>query len=97
MKLALVHAALTFLLSVHLSLADNWPTWRGPRHDGVSAEKNLPTEWSATKNLLWKTPLPGQGAATPVVWGDTLFLTSEDGDDLVLLCLGTDGKERWKQ
>lgn len=97
MKSATILALLALLFPPHFSHADNWPTWRGPRHDGVSAEKNLPTEWSATTNVLWKTPLPGQGAATPVVWGDSLFLTSEDGDDLVLLGLGTDGKERWKQ
>jgi len=76
--------------------AENWPTWRGPNHDAVSTEKNLPSEWSADKNVLWKTPLPGVGSGTPAVWADNIFVTSEDSDDLVLLCFGTDGKERWK-
>jgi outer membrane protein assembly factor BamB len=77
--------------------ADNWPQWRGPKNDGISAEKGLPTEWSAEKNLVWKLKLPGIGAGTPVVWGDKIFVTSVDGNDVVVLCVGTDGKEKWKQ
>src|SRR5262249_7385833 len=76
--------------------AENWPQWRGPNNDGVSNETGLPAEWSATKNLAWKAPLPGMAGSTPVVWGDRIFLTSEDGDDLVLLCLSTQGKPLWK-
>src|SRR5215207_3278019 len=37
----------------------NWAQWRGPDAQGVSSEKNLPTEWSDTKNVLWKAPIPG--------------------------------------
>ena len=77
--------------------ADNWPQWRGPANDGVCTEKNLPTEWSATKNLAWKLKLPGVGSSTPAVWGDRLFLTCQDGNDLVLLCVGVSGKQLWKQ
>jgi outer membrane protein assembly factor BamB len=93
--------SLSLLLSALLSsstpgLAENWPAWRGAQHDGVSAEKGLPTEWDATKNVLWKAPLPGVGSATPCIWGERIFVTSEDGDQLVLLCFGTDGKQQWK-
>src|SRR5437773_7012444 len=78
--------------------ADNWPQWRGPDNDGVCKETNLPTEWGADKNLAWKLPLPGPSGATPAVWGDHIFLTSEEGtSDVVLLCVGTDGKELWKK
>src|SRR5262249_26106563 len=59
--------------------ADNWPQWRGPTLDGISKETNLPTEWDATKNVAWTLPLPGRGGSTPAVWGDRIFLTSEDG------------------
>jgi outer membrane protein assembly factor BamB len=76
--------------------AENWPQWRGPNHDGVSTEAGLPTTWSATENVAWKLRLPGMGSSTPAVWGDRIFLTAEDGSDLVLLCVGTDGNERWK-
>jgi outer membrane protein assembly factor BamB len=91
-------AALTLVLSTALAArADNWPQWRGPKNDGRSAETGLPTEWDQTKNVVWKLKLPGRGASTPAVWGDRLFLTSLDGNDVVLLCVGTDGKERWRQ
>jgi outer membrane protein assembly factor BamB len=77
--------------------AENWPQWRGPNGDGVSKETNLPTEWSDAKNVAWKLPLPGMGGSTPIVWSDRIFLTSEDGSDLVLVCVSTDGKELWKR
>jgi outer membrane protein assembly factor BamB len=78
--------------------AENWPNWRGPDYDGISSEKGLPTEWSESKNVAWTLPMPGVGSSTPVVWGDRLFLTSEEGEgDLVLLCVSTAGKELWKR
>src|SRR5262249_62208112 len=77
--------------------ADNGPRGRGPDSDGVSGEMNLPAEWDATKNTVWKLRLPGAGSSTPAVWGDRLFLTSADGGDLVLVCIGTGGKELWKR
>ncbi|HEU4767799.1 MAG TPA: PQQ-binding-like beta-propeller repeat protein [Pyrinomonadaceae bacterium] len=58
------------------TLVDNWPQWRGPRGQGVSEEKNLPLEWSPTKNIKWKTPIPGRGHSSPIVWGNRLFLTT---------------------
>jgi outer membrane protein assembly factor BamB len=90
-------AAGLVVLSCAAARADNWPQWRGPALDGGSTETNLPTEWSATKNLAWKLPLPGPSGATPVVWGDRIFLTSADGQDIVLLCVSTEGKEVWKR
>jgi outer membrane protein assembly factor BamB len=87
------------LLVLALGVADDWPTWRGPNRDGVSAERGLPAEWSAESNVLWKAPLPGPAGATPVVVKDRLFLTSpsKDGTQLLLLCFGTDGKPQWEQ
>jgi outer membrane protein assembly factor BamB len=77
--------------------AENWPQWRGAKFDGVSHEKNLPVKWSQTENIAWRLPLPGQAGSTPVVWNDRIFLTSADGADLILMCVGTDGKEQWRQ
>lgn len=54
----------------------NWPQWRGPGGSGVSTEKNLPTEWSDTKNVQWKTEIPGRGHSSPVIWGSRIFLTT---------------------
>src|SRR5262249_31484636 len=59
---------------------------------------NIPAEWGGDgKNIAWKLPLPGIGGSTPVVWNDRIFLTSEDGKDVALLCVGTDGKLLWKK
>ncbi len=76
--------------------AENWPSWRGPNYNGVSAETGVPAEFGPGKNVAWKMPLPGQAGASPVVWGENVFLTSVDGDELVLLCIGTDGKQKWR-
>jgi hypothetical protein len=84
-------------VSPPLAKADNWPQWRGPKNDGHSAEKNIPTEWGPEKNVVWKLKMPGIGSSTPCVWGDKIFVTSPDGDDVVLMCVGTDGKEKWKK
>lgn len=78
-------------------MADNWTSWRGPTSNGISTETNLPTEWSKDKNVAWRTPLPGPAGATPVVWNNQIFLTSIEGENLLLMCFGTDGKEQWRQ
>jgi len=54
----------------------NWPQFRGPGGLGVSPEKDFPTEWSGTKNIAWKTAIPGRGRSSPVVWGNRVFLTT---------------------
>ena len=55
--------------------AENWPQWRGPGGQGISSEANVPTEWSATRNVVWKTELPS-GHSSPIVWNDRIFLTA---------------------
>jgi len=55
--------------------AENWPQWRGPGGQGISTEKQLPTEWSPATNVAWKVELP-HGYSSPIVWGDRIFLTS---------------------
>ncbi len=64
---------------------DNWPQWRGVLGTGASLKGNPPVEFSETKNLNWKTEIPGKGHATPVVWGNNIIIqtavpTSEKGD-----------------
>jgi outer membrane protein assembly factor BamB len=93
----LLAAAVVLGFSANVS-ADNWPQWRGERFDGISREKGLPAEFGPNKNVAWRAPLPGPAGATPVVWGSRIFLTSVDGNDLVLLCLDAgSGKELWKR
>ncbi len=67
--------------------AENWPQWRGPRLDGSSPDRTLPVKWSATENIAWRTPLPGEGHASPIVWGEKVFTAAADGDARLLLCL----------
>src|SRR4051812_40355473 len=62
----LVLTSMLFAASVS---AEDWPGWRGPRGDGTSEEKNVPLEWSATKNVRWKEEIPGVGHASPIVSG----------------------------
>jgi outer membrane protein assembly factor BamB len=80
-----------------LAYAENWPQWRGPQANGISGETGLPHKWSKTENVVWRFPLPGPAGATPAVWEDRIFVSSADGKDLVLVCVGTDGKQLWKQ
>jgi outer membrane protein assembly factor BamB len=54
----------------------NWPQWRGPDGLGISSEKNLPTKWSETLNIKWKTPIAGRGHSSPIVWENRIFLTT---------------------
>lgn len=51
-----------------------WGQWRGPHATGVSKTADPPIEWSETKNIRWKVEIPGRGAASPVVWGDKVFI-----------------------
>lgn len=53
-----------------------WPQWRGPLMTGVSPSAHPPVHWGEDRNIKWKTPLPGLGHSTPVVWGDRIFLTT---------------------
>ncbi len=82
------------------ALSENWPAWRGPRGDGTSLEKDVPVKWSATENVAWKVPIPGKGHASPIVWGDRIFVVTavEDKDQRVLLCLDrSDGRVIWQR
>lgn len=90
-------SATLLIVCVAAARADNWPQWRGPTLDGISKETNLPAEWGPAKNIVWKMTLPGMGSSTPAIWGDRIFLTSEDGDDLVVQSVSTAGKELWKR
>lgn len=72
--------------------ADNWPQFRGPDGTGHSDAKDLPTEWSETKNIVWKTPIHDRGWSSPVIFGKQVWLTSasKDGKQLFALCLDKD-------
>ena len=73
----LATAKLSTQLSADAAGSSNWAQWRGPNSQGISSDKNLPTEWSDTKNVLWKIELPGKGFSQPIIWGNRVFLTTD--------------------
>jgi outer membrane protein assembly factor BamB len=73
----------------------HWPSFRGPAASGVADGQNPPTEWNAMSghNVLWRTPIPGLGHSSPVIWGDRIFVTTAVSDDPdPVFRYGTDGR-----
>ena len=82
MKLVPISLAMTCLLTCGAGAdsesesAKYWPQWRGPHHTGVAPNADPPQEWSETKNIRWKVEIPGSGLATPIIWGDRVYVQS---------------------
>ncbi|MCI0360715.1 MAG: PQQ-like beta-propeller repeat protein [Planctomycetaceae bacterium] len=77
----------------------NWPRWRGPGQDGHTSDAKLPVKWSAD-SVVWKTPLPGIGQSSPIIWGERIFLTSalDGGRERLVFCVDRQsGKILWQQ
>src|SRR5687767_12449889 len=62
------------------AVAQNWPQFRGPRASGVAEGRRAPVTWDATKSVgvVWKTPIPGLSHASPVVWGERVFVVTAE-------------------
>jgi outer membrane protein assembly factor BamB len=77
--------------------AADWPEFRGPTRDGISASTNVPIEWSATENVVWKQPIPGSGWSSPVLVDGKLYLTTATGTaeagDVSLRVLAVDAQD----
>lgn len=68
---------ITLLIATVSGIAqENWPQWRGPDQNGISTSQDLPLTWGPSQNILWKVSLPAWGAATPIIWGGRIFITS---------------------
>jgi outer membrane protein assembly factor BamB len=68
----------------------DWPWWRGPLRNGVAAaDQDPPLRWSATENVVWKTPIPGRGHGSPIVVGERVYLATADEarESRSVLCL----------
>lgn len=94
---------LTFLICLiptSLPAADDWRVWRGPTGNGLAAAgETPPVKWSETEHILWKTPLPGRGHASPIVVNDRVLLATADETQQVqsVVCLArATGKLLWK-
>jgi outer membrane protein assembly factor BamB len=94
------HVLLAGMLFASTALADNWAQWRGPNFDGSSKETGLPEKFSKTDNVLWTAALPGPSGATPVIFGDNVFVNSIDAQkkSRVALCLDRKtGQVKWQE
>jgi outer membrane protein assembly factor BamB len=82
------------------SAADDWPNWRGPNFNGATTAKGLPVKFSKTKNIAWSSPMAGPSAATPIILGDRVFVSSSDpkAEELLAICLSRKtGKVLWRE
>jgi outer membrane protein assembly factor BamB len=61
----------------------NWHHWRGPLANGTAPEADPPVQWDEKTNIRWKVPLPGRGSASPIVWGDRVFVLTAVKTDRV--------------
>jgi outer membrane protein assembly factor BamB len=90
---------LCFLVPIGIH-AENWPQFRGPAAQGRSSETDVPIKWSASENVAWKTALPGESWSSPIVWQDTIFVTTatDEGKSCRVLALDRNtGDIRWNQ
>jgi outer membrane protein assembly factor BamB len=77
----------------------DWPNWRGPHFNGASDETGLPVKFSPKEGVKWATEMPGPSAATPIVWGDHVFVSSSDPKEQTLLAMALDrktGQVKWQ-
>ncbi len=79
----------TIFLVSPLIAGENWPQFRGQGGNSRADDAKLPTTWSETKSVVWRTPIHGKGWSSPVVWGDRVWLTTapEDGKRLFAVCV----------
>ena len=75
----------------------NWPQFLGPQGLSNAGDQSIPLEFNADKNLLWKVPVP-KGNASPVLWGDKLFLAAFEGNSRIMMAMGRrTGSALWKK
>jgi len=100
MRLSKWFLTICALSLVTAAVAENWPSWRGPRLDGTSAGRDVPTHWSNSSNVVWSTPVPGIGHASPIVWENRVFTVTSIADkqarDLLCFDRGT-GRLLWQK
>ncbi|MAI73846.1 MAG: serine/threonine protein kinase [Rhodopirellula sp.] len=75
---SLILAAAFLSISSTLTADENWSRFRGRAATGLAGQQ-IPTTWSDTENLAWRTDLPGKGSSSPVIRGDKIFLTAYSG------------------
>jgi outer membrane protein assembly factor BamB len=88
------------MIAVEGEGAKYWPRWRGPSGQGLVEGSGYPDTWSSTENVVWKTPVPGRGNSSPIVWRDRVILTTayDGGRRLSVLAFQrSDGRLLWER
>ncbi len=99
MKRAFVLLIASMYCGTNLAAAETewlWPRWRGPHDAGSTTAGVYPTSWTDAKNVLWKAKLPGVGCSTPVVWKNSILLTSPVEGENAVLAYDLQGRLQWK-
>ena len=93
-------ALLPVVIIAAAASAEDWPQWRGPRSDGSSLERSLPTSWSRDRDVCWSIEIPGEGHSSPIVARGSVFVTTALGDGRARALLRVDaatGKVLWSR
>jgi outer membrane protein assembly factor BamB len=88
------------LSAATVSVAGDWPAFRGPGGNGIAAAQSVPLHWGPDRNIRWKTPLPAPGNSSPIVSGNRVFISaaSDEGHNRGLDCFDCDtGKLLWSK
>lgn len=100
MNFRLTLAGLLLLAGSLAVRAEDWPGWRGPTRQGISAERGVPLRWTASEHVAWKTPIPGESWSSPIVWQGRVFVTTatDGGASCRVLALALDsGRVLWNR
>lgn len=91
---------LTLGVCAWTSLGANWPSWRGPNQDQTTPETRFPLTWNRDTHVKWRVALPEAGNSSPIVWGETVFVTQalEDGKQRTVMAFDrASGKLLWQK
>ncbi|MFO1041369.1 MAG: PQQ-binding-like beta-propeller repeat protein [Planctomycetaceae bacterium] len=78
----------------------DWPMWRGANADGIAAGPAVPTTWSESENVVWKSKIPGRGHSSPIIIKDRIFLETADEQQKTqsVICLDRNtGEQLWQK
>jgi outer membrane protein assembly factor BamB len=79
--------------------AGDWPQWRGPAITGTAPDQSLPTTWSESENIKWRSKVPGRGHSSPIVVDDLVVIATAEKasqQQMVIAYDRNDGAERWR-
>ena len=78
------------------SLSADWTNWRGPHFNLTTAHQDFPNEFSGSKNVAWAADLPGEGASTPAIWKNTIYVTTLDANVNTVIAFDKKGNRKWE-